>query len=538
MEPSVTNTADNNYNTFWDFCEFTFNSSQLYINITYVDFVSLPIGMSLTNTSGTTTTVEGLPSNGLDTVCSALKSQTASDSSNWSDLIVTTSSGANLRALSPNSGITMNSSYFSTYFDSYVDQVWSKYTGANLTVNTQASWGDVTGTVSNDVLSFGSSVGSFSQPSSADIFSCSSGPFATTTSEMGAIGARLAAAFNRSTLLIDTNQPEGEVVSNYYTNPITNHYSRILHATYLDGKGYAFPYDDVAPTGGADQSGSLYDPNPATLTITVGGPSSSSSTVRRGDAVRQGQQVGGRKQAQHQRVRRDLGWVAVENGGEENRSTVDDSDLNPHLRVTGNDSDGAGEDNSEVDLEKGLGRGKQMQAFDIFDGDHDYDHLDEKVSLGLGWHATKGSTIMGGAGGATKLDKKLTSSSPLMARSLKTLVPRAWADKITSSLEQRLEALSSSPAKPLVDTVVRLVAMVMSLSVRALISRVTMALFLVLFYLVLPLLNTAGTTGRDTGSVGVLADPAAVRVLVEDGGLNITSGLISQSDSAVMRAQA
>lgn len=236
--------------------------------------------MSLTNTSGTTTTVEGLPSNGLDTICSGLKSQTASDGSNWKDLIITNSSGANLRALSPNSGITMDSSYFSTYYDSYVDQVWSKYTGTKLTVNTQASWGDVTGSISDNVLDFGSDVGSFSQPTSANIFSCSSGPFATTTSEMGAIGARLAAAFNRSTLLIDANQPEGEVVSTYYKNSITNHYARLLHATYLDGKGYAFPYDDVAPSGGADQSGSLYDTNPANLTITVGGPSSSSSSSK------------------------------------------------------------------------------------------------------------------------------------------------------------------------------------------------------------------------------------------------------------------
>lgn len=291
VEPSVTNTSDPSYNVLWDFCEFTFNASQLYINISYVDFVSLPVGLQLANTSGTVTTVKGLPSTGLDTVCAGLTSQTAADGAGWSDLIVKSSSGATLRALSPNSGITMNSSLFSTYYDPYVQAVWSKYSnGANLTIDTQASWGSVNGTVSNNVLDFGSDVGSFSAPSSANIFSNSSGPFATTTAEMGAIGARLAAAFNRSTLLIDSVQPDDEVVAEYYTNPITNHYARLMHATYLDGKGYAFPYDDVAPTGGADQSGSLFDSSPQLLTVTVGGPSASASPVElRGAAAGEGQ---------------------------------------------------------------------------------------------------------------------------------------------------------------------------------------------------------------------------------------------------------
>lgn len=302
VEPSVTNTSDPSYNVFWEFCEFTFNASQLYINISYVDFVSLPVGLQLENTSGTVTTVKGLPSTGLDTICAGLTSQTATDGAGWSDLIIKSSSGANLRALSPNSGITMDSSLFSTYYDSYVQAVWSKYSnGNNLTIDTQASWGSVNGTVKNDVLDFGSDVGSFSAPSSANIFSNSSGPFAVTTAEMGAIGARLAAAFNRSTLLIDSVQPDDEVVANYYTNPITNHYARLLHATYLDGKGYAFPYDDVAPTGGADQSGSLFDPSPQLLTVTVGGPSTSASANSspvelRDTATREDQRSAGQQQ--------------------------------------------------------------------------------------------------------------------------------------------------------------------------------------------------------------------------------------------------
>ncbi|KAJ5675470.1 Glucan endo-1-3-beta-glucosidase [Penicillium macrosclerotiorum] len=281
VEPSSSNTSDVNYNLYWDFCEFTWNSSQLYVNITFVDFVSLPIALALTNTSGTTTTVQGLPSNGLDTICTALKTQNNSDSAGWDKLIIT-KNGANLRAVSPNNGINLNSSLFSTYYDAYVDSVWSKYASATLTVNTQGDAGDVTATVSNGTLNFSTGNISYSQPSTADIFSNSSGAFASTgNSTKDAITARLAAAFNRSTMLTVTNQPNGGTVSNYYQNAVTNHYSRICHATTLDGRGYAFPYDDVAPTNGTDQSGSVYDSNPKLLTVTVGGSSSSSSSTKK-----------------------------------------------------------------------------------------------------------------------------------------------------------------------------------------------------------------------------------------------------------------
>jgi len=36
VEPSVSNSADPNINISWDFCELTFNSVQLFANITYV----------------------------------------------------------------------------------------------------------------------------------------------------------------------------------------------------------------------------------------------------------------------------------------------------------------------------------------------------------------------------------------------------------------------------------------------------------------------------------------------------------------------
>ncbi|WP_194926680.1 glycoside hydrolase family 64 protein [Catenulispora pinisilvae] len=268
VEPSVSNSSDPNIDIMWDFCEFTYNDAQMYANISFVDFVSLPISLTLTG-SGGTQSAAGLAAGGLDTVCSGLIAQHNADGAGWDQLVVT-SNGANLRALSPNNGIVINGSLFSGYYQPYVDQVWSQYSGQTLTVDTQAQWGTVTGQVSGGQLTF-PGVGSFAQPSAADIFSCSTGPFANAAGEMGTLIARISAAFNRSTLLIDANQPDGENPANYYQNTITNHYSRIAHAASADGRGYGFPYDDVAPNGGTDQSGAVADGNPTLLTVAVGG---------------------------------------------------------------------------------------------------------------------------------------------------------------------------------------------------------------------------------------------------------------------------
>lgn len=274
VEPSSTNPSDPNYNLDWGFCEFTLNDAQVFVNVSYVDFVSLSISVQLENTSGVVTSVQAIPPGGLDTVCTKLQQQDAADGAGWGKLVIRNSANtANLRALSPNSGITLFPGLFDGYYQSYVDAVWSKYSTTPLTVDTQYTWGTVTGTVASDNTLTFAGVGSFAQPAAADIFSCSTGPFGNYTSnadEMANIGARLAAAFNRSTLLVDSVQPDDETVAEYYAAPVTNHYSRICHETETDGRGYAFPYDDVGPAGGSDQSGSLFDPNPSLLTVNVG----------------------------------------------------------------------------------------------------------------------------------------------------------------------------------------------------------------------------------------------------------------------------
>ncbi|KAI0402907.1 glucanase B [Xylaria palmicola] len=314
VEPAVTNTSDANYNLNWGFCEFTCmsgkatplseenNKEQLFVNISYVDFVSLPIALELRNTAGATQAVQGLPAGGLDQICAQLAQQGASENPGWGKLVVKGPDGKNLRALSPNSGRVGDSKLFDGYFQPYVDEAWSKYANTDLKVDTQAQWGIVTGRVTPEGLLSFPGAGTFAKPSAIDIFSCSTGPFGNypteTRDQMGAIGARLAAALNRSTLVSDPNQPDAIQAgqNNYYkTNP-TNHYARIVHGVNLDGRGYAFPYDDVVPSGatGPDQAGTVFDGAPELLTVTVGGPAGGQRTDKgAGDAVDGGEK--GRK---------------------------------------------------------------------------------------------------------------------------------------------------------------------------------------------------------------------------------------------------
>ncbi len=263
VHPSFLNPTDPNFAKNWSFSEFTFNDTQLYANISYVDFVALPMGLELTTTGSGTKTVAGLPSGSLDPICAALSAQ----GTDWAKL-VQTSSGGNLRALSPHH----RADQFAGYLDGYIDQAWQHYTGTTLTVDSQnPGLGTFTGRVTADgLLSFDNGE-TFAKPATADVWSCDSGPFAIpagTSDARKSIIPRLAAALNRTTLLANPDQPTAEDPATFYQNETTNHYARIVHGKLPGNRGYAFPYDDVSP--GPDFSGAVFAGDPETLTVTIG----------------------------------------------------------------------------------------------------------------------------------------------------------------------------------------------------------------------------------------------------------------------------
>ncbi|WP_116205933.1 glycoside hydrolase family 64 protein [Amycolatopsis circi] len=263
VHPSFLAADDPNYGRNWSFCEFTFNNDVLFANISYVDFVAIPIGLHLTTTGSGDQTVPGLPARSLDPICDALNAQ----GGKWGTLIETGGDGKPLRALSAH----YRADQFGGYLDGYIDEVWKKYTSETLTVDTQVpGLGAFTGQVGADgVLAFNNGE-RFDKPATPDVWSCDSGPFAIKQGDSDARKAiipRLAAALNRTTLRDNPKQPTGEDPAKFYQNPETNHYARIVHSKLPDNRGYAFPYDDVSP--GPDFSGAVQAGDPDTLTITV-----------------------------------------------------------------------------------------------------------------------------------------------------------------------------------------------------------------------------------------------------------------------------
>jgi Beta-1,3-glucanase len=269
VQPGFTST-DPNWQTNWTFCEFTYNSSNLYANISYVDLVALPVSMATTG-SGGAQSVNPLPAGALASIATGLRSQHTADGAPWDQLVATDSAGNALRIMSP----THSPTDFGSYWDSYLDQVWSTYATQTLAVDTQGGAGVFTGTVSGDALAFAGLNDDgvpFTRPSAADIFGCASGPLYNSGSDArGAVAARLGAALNRSSLLVSggSNQPSGVPSSAYYQDPTTNHFARLVHQ--YATVGYAFPYDDVGPTGAAPVDGHLQDAAPTSWTIALGG---------------------------------------------------------------------------------------------------------------------------------------------------------------------------------------------------------------------------------------------------------------------------
>ncbi|TKA83573.1 hypothetical protein B0A55_00410 [Friedmanniomyces simplex] len=296
VEPSVLNPSDPNASVNFGFCEFTLNNDQLYSNISYVDHVPrIPIAITLQQASGQSQHVVGMAPNGLDQLAESLRQQAQKDGRPWDKLIVT-QEGRPLRILNATHGNAVGAN-FDGYYEPLIDQIWQKYqSGACMRINTQAGPGVLEGRInSNGELMIGDEA--FGKPNSADVFGCNSGPFTTGPSPTrNAIIPRLAAAFHRSTLLVTEEQPSDP--STFYPQDPTNHYARLVHKVNLDGKGYAFAYDDVQPDGGEDQSGKVNAGDPVLFTVTVGGKSAAGGGGDGQQAASQQQQPLGDQQRQ------------------------------------------------------------------------------------------------------------------------------------------------------------------------------------------------------------------------------------------------
>jgi hypothetical protein len=274
--------TDPSYSVLHDCMEFTFADSGMYCNTTMVDMFSVPMSIGLTGAQNQTIGV--LKPGGRDAIFAGIAALP-----DFKSLI----QGNNLRVVAPGHGIE-GGIFSSTYYDSYVNDVWNTYTGKDLRVLINAT--TYTGRVSGGVLSFNGGVAPFAKPSTKDIFYCNGNLSAPNDGLTGPVAAQLGAAYNRSTLNAYPDQPVNDP-SLYYQQPVSNHYSRVIHANMVDGKAYGFPFDDVgnfasyiqdnAPTAMTLTltpfgTGGTSTPPPATGLLSLGHPASASSVENTG----------------------------------------------------------------------------------------------------------------------------------------------------------------------------------------------------------------------------------------------------------------
>ncbi|KAL7953571.1 glycoside hydrolase family 64 protein [Trichoderma compactum] len=277
VQPSL-NSQDPSASLNWGFIELTYpEDGSIYANISYVDFVGLILSMVLSTTSGGTPQItRGLQPDAVPKLCYGLYDQSIRDDYHWLGMCVMTDKGRPIRVISPNYYHRTHESAFKEYWTSYVDDVWEYYSRTPLIIDTQREFGNVTCLATNDTMHCANDPHIYSKPSAADIWGCNGGPFARYENETPihlAVVPRLCAGFVRSTLLLQGGYVQPSLGSDYhYMVSPTNHYSRLVHELQLDGRGYAFSYDDVNPNGNEDASGTVAAGNPSLLTIYVGSP--------------------------------------------------------------------------------------------------------------------------------------------------------------------------------------------------------------------------------------------------------------------------
>lgn len=279
VQPSAANTADPSYRTMWDYCEFTYNPSGIWGNITCVDGVALPIALTLTPGSGAVQHVGGMPAGGTALLAERLK-QAGGD---WGkcalydgDRLVRVSSPAKLPGLGKD--------VFAGHYRGYVDEVWHKYRadgGQDLRITLGDVWPGktVVGRTHGDRLVFegitDGSPNSFPKPGTtgttaeADIFGCDGSLHGINATQQGRIAAVLGAAFCRTTLVSNPSQPDA-TSREFYVHGPRHEYARLVHELVADRRGYAFPYDDVTPTQESDLAGAvMYTERPSEWALTV-----------------------------------------------------------------------------------------------------------------------------------------------------------------------------------------------------------------------------------------------------------------------------
>jgi hypothetical protein len=293
--PMPADPANANYHTPWDLFEITYipsGSDKLFnVNLSILQSANLPLAFHVAGMEPSTRQpVEysrGWLAGGYGKFLAELRANP-----DFSKLILPDTQ----RVLAPGTAITAfvqkvipTPLFDSDYLKAYIEQVWVKFEGTDLTFvgdppagsNTFVTW---TGRVQNGQFTFTTSdlPGRLepivlNPPTTQDLFEnnflfCASGkgePGTLQNNYALQLFGTLCAAFNRSVMLTTTelanaaNSAWCKAKEKFYQDPTTNHYSKAIHANTVEGLAYAFQSDDHC-----NESSYVSLINPDLLTIT------------------------------------------------------------------------------------------------------------------------------------------------------------------------------------------------------------------------------------------------------------------------------
>ncbi|GIE36653.1 hydrolase [Actinoplanes italicus] len=261
VQPAPWAGGDANRDILFDWSEFTYNDAGVFLNSSQVDMFAVPHSVSVTGSNGGTLVTGELKPGGRDAVIDGL----AADA-DFAKLIQTRADGTVLRVLAPGKGADAGG-FDPNYLAGYIDQAWAAYAGTDLTVRPFLDQpGKVfTGRTSGDVLAFtdttGAQVARFTKPTTAHVWGCDGNLGAPNDLVVGPIARSLCAALTRGTLGTQAVEPSTDPAT-FYRNEPTNEYAKLIHANMVDGKAYAFAFDDVA-----NQESLVHSGDPASIGI-------------------------------------------------------------------------------------------------------------------------------------------------------------------------------------------------------------------------------------------------------------------------------
>ena len=267
--PNAQNASDPNNDVHYDWYEFTYNSSGIFINTTQVNQFGLPLVLDVYGNNRTFHQQTGIT----ETVSQIDSEWSAELPGNFTSPPINT-----YRILSPAEASFAAGQPNGTYFDTYIGQTWSYYATNPLTV-TLFGTRTFTGYTSGSTLTFneintgngayqGGTGYVIGYPNTQQVFVCN-GPFATgdasntdrNTVEL-ALEAQLCAAFNRH---VATNVSQWTSPSSYYQTAPANYYASFWHRHSINALAYGFSYDDVN-----GQSSTITTGQPEHMIFTIG----------------------------------------------------------------------------------------------------------------------------------------------------------------------------------------------------------------------------------------------------------------------------